>query len=210
MAKTQQYTLSQDGTKTTITDTTVWGGAEGARASYAIIFGLLKFTTSGFSPCSLAGSAPVNTVDLNPSFVFDNKDDGWYVIRAVYAAIDTAASVEGSVYYNTANSTIHLYTQGAWSIVSYITLMTYNSTLTSEVKTDIGFSPVLEKSIDKIWYEYFKTRQIHDGKDYKNFSLLYALLVGARSSLAEAAYAEFDDKISNANKIAQRKLKEIR
>lgn len=210
MAKTQQYKLSADGTKTTVTDTTVWGGAEGARSSYAIIFGLLKFTTSGYSPCSLSGSLPVNLLDTNPAFVFDNKQDGYYVIRSIYAPLNTAPSVEGSVYYNTSTSLIYLYTSGAWNIVSYNTLVSHSGDIVGEAKSDIGLSPVLEKSIDDIWYEYFKSRQIHDGKDYKNFSLLYALLVGARASFSEGAYTEFDNKIENANKIAQRKIKEIR
>lgn len=210
MAKTQEYKLSQDGTKTTVTDTTVWGGAEGERSSYAIIIGLLKYTTSGFSPCSLAGSDPVNTVDLNPSFIFNNKNDGYYVIRSIYAPLNTAPSVEGSVYYNTSTQEIYLYTDGSFSVVTYTQLMTYQSEVTDQILLDIGFSPVLEKAMDKIWYEYFKSRQIHDGHSYKDFSLLYALLVGARSSLYEAAYTEFDSKIENANKIAQRKVKLIK
>lgn len=210
MAKTQEYKLSQDGTKTTVTDTTVWGGAEGERSSYAVIIGLLKYSTSGFYPCALAGSDPVNLADLNPSFVFSNSSDGYYVIRSVYAPLNTAPSTEGSVYYNTSTSQIFLYSAGSFSAVTYTQLMTYQGDIVGEVKLNIGFSPVLEKAMDKIWYEYFKSRQIHDGQSYKDFSLLYALLVGARSSLAEAAYTEFDSKIENANKIAQRKVKLIK
>lgn len=208
--KTQEYSLSQDGLKTTVTDTTTWGDEDGARSSYAIIIGLLKYNTSGFLPCSLAGSPPVNTSDENPQFVFDNSNDGYYKIRSVYAGIDTSPSEEGSVYYDVDLDKIFLYSDGSFSEVTYNELMSYSGTLLDEVILDIGFSPTLEKAIDKIWYEYFKTRQIHNGKEYKDFSLLYALLIGARSSLLETAYVEFDSKIENANKIAQRKLKDIK
>lgn len=210
MAKTQEYKLSQDGKKTLVSDTTVWGGENGERSSFALIFGLLKYSESGFSVCPLFGSDPVNIVDDNPTFVFSNKSDGYYRIRAVYAGVNSSASQEGSVYYDTSQEKIYLYTEGSFKEVSYSELMLYNNDLLDEVKTDIGFAPILQKAIDKIWYEYFVSRQIHDGKDYKNFSLLYALFVGASASLAEGAFAEYENKIANANKIALRKLKEIK
>jgi len=210
MAKTQTYKLSQDGLNTTITDTTVWGGVDGNRVDYAVVFGLLKYSTSGFSPAALAGSSPVNILDENPAFIFTNKDDGYYRIRAIYASINSAASVEGAVYYNTTESQLYLYTNGAFSPVSYTQLVTYNGDLIEEITVDVGFSPALQKAIDKIWYQYFISRQLYEGKEYKDFSLLYALFVGANASIAESAFVEYDVKIKNAYKIALRKLKEIK
>lgn len=210
MAKTQEYSISSDGLKTTVTDTTVWGGVDGNRDTYAIIFGLLKYTTSGFSPCNLAGSSQVNTVDLNPSFVFNNKNDGYYKIKAVYALKNSAPSTEGSVYYDESLQTINLYKDGAWSVVTYVELMTYTGTLIEEVVLDIGISPSLEKMMDKIWYSYYTTGQNHKGREYDSFLTLYALLIGGRSSLLEGAYAEFDRTMEHANTLALRKIKEFK
>lgn len=210
MAKTQEYKISSDGLKTSVSDTTVWGGVDGDRSTYAIIFGLLKYTTSGFSPCQLAGSDPVNTTDQNPEFIFTNKKDGYYKIRAVYALKDSATSEEGSVYYNTSNGSINLYTSGSWQVVSYTQLMSYVGTIIGEVVSDIGISPSLEKMMDKIWYSYYMSGQNHKGREYDSFLSLYAMLVGARSSLLEGAYAEFDRVIDNASTIALRKLKEFK
>lgn len=210
MAKTQDYIMSRDGLTTTVSDTTDWTGPDGPRSNYAIIGALLKYSTSGFSPCVSEGTDNVNINDENPSFIFRNKSDGFYRARTIYASINSAPSEQGAVFYNSSDQSLNLYDNGSFRVVSYSELVTYQGDLLDEVLTDIGFSPTLEKAIDKIWYEYFVTRQIHEGKDYKNFSLLYALLVGANSSLAEGAFVEYDSKIQNANKIALRKLKEIK
>lgn len=210
MAKTQEYKISSDGKKTTVTDTTVWGGVDGDRSTYAIIFGLLKYTTSGFSPCTLAGSDQVNIDDLNPSFVFNNKNDGYYKIKAVYALKNSAPATEGSVYYDETLETINLYTDGSWSVVTYVQLMTHVGDLIEEVVTDIGISPSLEKMMDKIWYAYYTTGQNHKGREYDSFQTLYALLIGARSSLLQSAYTEFDRTIDHASTLALRKTKEFK
>lgn len=205
-----EYQLSNDGLFTTVKDITDWDSHGSPRSDYVVIAGLLKWGTSGFAPCTVESGSFYNVSDEQPEFLFRNRNDGYYKVRNVYALKNSAPSVEGSVYFNTSTNKIFLYTNGSFSEVSYTNLLLYNGDLSDEFQFNLGFSPSLEKAIDKIWYEYYKSRRVHDGKDYDNFSILYALLIGARSSLLEGNFTEFDSKIDNAYKIALRKLKEIK
>lgn len=207
MAKTQEYKLSSDGLQTTVTDTTLWGVSDGIRSDYAIVCGLIKFSDSGFSPCSLAGSDPINISDENPSFVFTNKNDGYYKIKTIYAKIDDPSNTtEGYIYYSSVSGSLMIYSDGSFSEISYLDAMLYPDAIIEEIILDAHISPMVQQKLDFIWDRYFQSGLPAKGKDFVNFQTGYSMFIGAMASFSEGAFAEYDSKIQMTNKLIKRWL----
>lgn len=212
---TKDFSISLDvtGSKVTVIDQTEWGTGEDPinRNSIALIAGISKFNTE-LSWISLDPSPGYSQVSYDTSFTnsertefcFDLGEDGYHIVRFIFAPLnDNSSTAEGSVYYDTALGSIFLLKQGVWTVVSPKQLFQEN-TIMSSVMKEVGFNPKLEKMLDFIWQRYENDAFPANGKDYTSFYTGYGMLVSSISSLRQENFAEYDRKITLANRLVKR------
>lgn len=213
MNKDFSVSLGVPGERIILKDLTEWGTGDNPinRNSIALIAGVSKFDkdlgwmsldpTEGFPQLSYD---PLASNVERTEFSFDLEVDGYHRAIFIFAEVDDdSATTDGSVYYSTSDDKVFIKKDGVWVNVSLHQLFE-ESEILSDVYKDLGFSPLLEKSLDVIWQRYENDAFPAQGKDYKNFYVGYGMLVGAISSLRQANFAEYDRKIRLANRLVNR------
>lgn len=213
MEKGFSISLATSGDKVIIKDTTEWGVGDDAidRNSIALVAGLTKFDenigwtymnpinqTSGIS------YSPSFTNNERSEFQFNLSRDGYYVCRFIFAPIASLATTEGSVYYNVVENQLYLRNETDWVAVTEKELFESTDPVISDIDKGLGFSPILEKSLNRIWQRYENDSFPVKGKDYTNFYTGYGMLIGAISSLRQQNFTEYDRKIVLANRLVDR------
>jgi hypothetical protein len=205
------YTLDQKGERVIVTDRTEWADVAGERRSeYAIIFNVIKYNKDG--NWTRLDAESVNII-FDPSFDNDEQsavafrlgNDGYHIVKVIYAGLDTTYPDSSSVMINSQLLQFHAQLgSAAFEPTTEDFLVFEEEERLGVVPEHAGFNPKLEKQLDQIWARYEEKGVPHQGKDYGYFYIGYGLLLGAISSLRQEAFAEYDRKINAALTLLRR------